>query len=222
MSHHLKDIIPFFISVNEKIERDFSEIAVAQYFRKGTFISMEGDSCNYFPIIKSGIIRVYKVGNKGQEITLYRINSGESCILTISCLLAQNKFPAIAVVEEDSEVLLVPAATLREWIRKYEIWAEYIYNYLSEVLMNVLEIIENISFKKIDVRIIEFLINYSLKHSKTIKLTHQQIAYDIGTAREVVSRTLKELELQNIISQTRGKIVVNDISKLQKKIAYLQ
>jgi len=222
LSHHLKDIIPFFISVNEKIERDFSEIAVAQYFRKGTFISMEGDSCNYFPIIKSGIIRVYKVGNKGQEITLYRINSGESCILTISCLLAQNKFPAIAVVEEDSEVLLVPAATLREWIRKYEIWAEYIYNYLSEVLMNVLEIIENISFKKIDVRIIEFLINYSLKHSKTIKLTHQQIAYDIGTAREVVSRTLKELELQNIISQTRGKIVVNDISKLQKKIAYLQ
>jgi CRP/FNR family transcriptional regulator, anaerobic regulatory protein len=222
MSYRLKDIIPFFIPSNNEVEKVFSENVIKHSSKKGTFIIMEGDECNFFPIIKTGIIRVYKVGSSGQEITLYRINSGESCILTISCLLAQNNFPAIAVVEEDCEILLIPAVTLREWIRKYDIWAEYIYNYLSKVLMNVLHIIENISFKKMDQRIIEYLIECYKRQGKTIILTHQQIAHDIGTAREVVSRTLKELEAQNSISQSRGKIILTNISELQKKITYLQ
>ncbi|MBK8943901.1 MAG: Crp/Fnr family transcriptional regulator [Ignavibacteriae bacterium] len=222
MKIHLKEIIPFFSNVSNAIEKEFSDNVLSHTFKKGTFITMEGDKCSYFPIIKSGVIRVYKVGYTGQEITLYRINPGESCILTISCLLAQNKFPAIAVVEKDCEVLLITAEKIREWIRKYDIWAEYIYNYLSKVLMNVLKIIENISFKKIDVRIIEYLIEQNSKQGKILELTHQQIAYDIGTAREVVSRTLKELESQNIISQTRGKIIIDQLSELNKRLTYLQ
>lgn len=222
MNNQLKEIIPFFISASNSIEAEFSNNIISHSFKKGTFITMEGDKCNYFPIIKTGVIRVYKVGNTGQEITLYRINPGESCILTISCLLAQNNFPAIAVVEKDCEVLLVTADKIREWIRKYDMWAEYIYNYLSKVLMNVLKIIENISFKKIDVRIIEYLIEQNSKLGKTLELTHQQIAYDIGTAREVVSRTLKELESQNIISQTRGKIIIIHLTELNKRLTYLQ
>lgn len=222
MKTALKEIIPFFSSAGNEIETEFSLHVLAHKFNKGTFITMEGDKCNYFPIIKSGVIRVYKVGSNGQEITLYRINAGESCILTISCLLSKNEFPAIAVVEENSEVLLVPADILRLWIRKYEIWSEYIYNYLSHVLMNVLSIIDNISFKRTDVRIIEYLIEYYSKHGEIIKLTHQQIAHDIGTAREVVSRTLKDLELQKAIRQSRGKIELIDIPALQKRITYLQ
>ncbi len=222
MKIHLKEIIPFFSNVSNTIEKEFSDNVFSHTFKKGTFITMEGDKCSYFPIIKSEVIRVYKVGYTGQEITLYRINPGESCILTISCLLAQNKFPAIAVVEKDCEVLLITADKIKEWIRKYDIWAEYIYNYLSKVLMNVLKIIENISFKKIDVRIIEYLIEQNSKQGKILELTHQQIAYDIGTAREVVSRTLKELESQNIISQTRGKIIIDQLTELNKRLTYLQ
>lgn len=222
MVAELSKIVPFFSNASEAINLEFAKNCMTQSFRKGTVLSMEGDSVTYFPIIKSGLIRVYKVGSSGQEITLYRINPGESCILTISCLLAQNNFPAIAVVEKDSEVLLITSAKLREWIRKYDIWAEYIYNYLSKVLMNVLKIIDNISFKKMDVRIIEYLIESSTEKGKTLKVTHQQIAYDIGTAREVVSRTLKDLESKNNISQSRGKIIINNISELQKKLVYLQ
>ena len=218
MGYHLKEIIPFFISANEKIDKEFTEIAVPQYFRKGAVIFMEGDTCKYFPILKSGIVRVYKVGGSGQEITLYRIFSGESCILTVSCLLAQNDFPATAVVEEDSEVLLIPEVKLREWIKKYDIWAQYIFDYHFKVLMNVLRIIENISFKNMNERVIEYLIDYSSKNGNIIKLTHQQIAHDIGTAREVVSRTLKDLESQHKISQTRGKIIVTDLNELQRKL----
>ncbi len=222
MKDYLNKIVPFFKNVSDEISTEFENNSIYQSFKKGTFLTMEGDPCNYFPIIKSGIIRVYKVGSSGQEITLYRINPGESCILTISCLLAKNDFPAIAVVENDSEVLLVTADKLREWIRKYDIWAEYIYNYLSKVLMNVLKIIENISFKKMDVRIVEYLLENYNKMGKSLTLTHQQIAHDIGTAREVVSRTLKDLESNKSISQSRGKIVITNISELQKKLTYLQ
>lgn len=218
----LSKIIPFFSSASEEINSEFAKNCMEQSFKKGVVLSMEGDSVTYFPILKSGTIRVYKVGSSGQEITLYRINPGESCILTISCLLAKNNFPAIAAVEKDSEVLLITAATLREWIKKYDVWAEYIYNYLSKVLMNVLKIIENISFKKMDVRIIEYLIENFKKKGKILQLTHQQIAHDIGTAREVVSRTLKDLEAQKNISQSRGKIIIENPKELGKKLIYLQ
>lgn len=218
----LSKIVPFFSSASEEINSEFAKNCMAQSFKKGVVLSMEGDSVTYFPILKSGTIRVYKVGSSGQEITLYRINPGESCILTISCLLAKNNFPAIAAVEKDSEVLLITATKLREWIKKYDVWAEYIYNYLSKVLMNVLKIIENISFKKMDVRIIEYLIENFKKKGKILQLTHQQIAHDIGTAREVVSRTLKDLEAQKNISQSRGKIIIENPKELGKKLIYLQ
>ncbi|MCB0742544.1 MAG: Crp/Fnr family transcriptional regulator [Ignavibacteriae bacterium] len=218
----LSKIVPFFSSASEEINSEFAKNCMAQSFKKGVVLSMEGDSVTYFPILKSGTIRVYKVGSSGQEITLYRINRGESCILTISCLLAKNNFPAIAAVEKDCEVLLITATKLREWIKKYDVWAEYIYNYLSKVLMNVLKIIENISFKKMDVRIIEYLIENFKKKGKILQLTHQQIAYDIGTAREVVSRTLKDLEAQKNISQSRGKIIIENPKELGKKLIYLQ
>ena len=218
----LKDIIPFFSSAKNDLEEEFSKNVVTHFFKKDTFLTLEGDECNYFPIIKSGIVRVYKVGSKGQEITLYRINPGESCVLTISCLLAKNKFPAYAIVEKDCEILSVSAEKLREWMKKYDLWSEYIYNYLSKVLVNVIKIIENISFKKIDVRILEYLVGQYLQKGKQLILTHQQIAFDIGTAREVVSRSLKELESLSLISLSRGKIIINNLSELNRKLSYLQ
>lgn len=222
MKKLLKDIIPFFSSAKNDLEKEFEKHAVSHFFKKEVFLTLEGDNCNYFPIIKSGIVRVYKVGSQGQEITLYRIHPGESCILTISCLLAKNKFPAFAVVEKDCEILLVSAEKLREWMKKYDLWSDYIYNYLSEVLVNVLQIVENISFKKINVRLLEYLVEQYLQNGNQLFLTHQQIAFDIGTAREVVSRSLKEFESSNLISLSRGKINIFDVSELEKQLSYLQ
>lgn len=222
MKKLLKDIIPFFSSAKNDLEKEFEKHAVSHFFKKEVFLTLEGDNCNYFPIIKSGIVRVYKVGSQGQEITLYRIHPGESCILTISCLLAKNKFPAFAVVEKDCEILLVSAEKLREWMKKYDLWSDYIYNYLSEVLVNVLQIVENISFKKINVRLLEYLVEQYLQNGNQLFLTHQQIAFDIGTAREVVSRSLKEFESSNLISLSRGKINILDVSELEKQLSYLQ
>ena len=152
----LNKLVDFFANAGEKLVSDFRKNAIIQNFKKGTYLSMEGDSCNYFPIVKSGLIRVFKLGPKGQEMTLYRIEPGQSCILTISCLLSDHEFPALAVVEEDCEVVLIQENVLKEWLNKYNEWNQYIFNYLSKVLFNVLKILENISFKKTDTRILEY------------------------------------------------------------------
>jgi CRP/FNR family transcriptional regulator len=218
----LRNLVSFFSNADEKLVTDFQKQAVVQSFTKGTFLSMEGDACQYFPIVKSGLIRVYKLGPKGQEMTLYRIEPGQSCILTISCLLSNHNFPALAVVEEDCEVVLIQEKILREWLSKYNQWNQYIFDYLSQVLMNVLKILENISFKRTDTRIIEYLLSAVINLGYEIKTTHQKLALDIGTAREVVSRSLKNLEKQNMIELQRGKIIVKDLDKLKKELTLLQ
>jgi CRP/FNR family transcriptional regulator len=215
-------IINFLKNSDDSILELLENNAINQSFPKGTYLTMEGDKCHYFPIIKKGIIRVYKTTESGHEITLYRINPGESCILTVSCLLSNKSFPAIAYVEEDCDVMLIASNILKEWIIKYEVWRNYIFNYITGVLTKVIGLIEDISFKRIDIRIIEYLINMTSSSGNKLKITHSQIANDIGTAREVVSRCLKLLEKENILILGRGKIKITNLDKLQKKINLMQ
>lgn len=222
MRTNLEELIPFFSETDPRIELEFQQHSIMQKFTHGTFVSMEGDSCNYFPIIQSGIIRVYKMSSSGQEMTLYRIKKGESCILTISCLLSNKRFPAVAFVEEDCEVILIPAQVITEWMNKFSSWNEYIYDYLSKVLINVISLLEDITFKRVDIRIAEYLVKSFLSKGRIIKATHQEIAADLGTAREVVSRILKDFEKQKLLAVKRGKLIIEDFSSLQKKLAYIQ
>ena len=222
MQIDLRNLVEFFANAEDKLIDEFNKNAVLQTFPKNTYLSMEGDSCRYFPIVKSGLVRVYKLGPRGQEMTLYRIEPGQSCILTISCLLSNHDFPALALVEEDCEVVLIEEKILKDWMEKYTKWNKYIFDYLSQVLMNVLKILENISFKKTETRILEYLISNSIEYGNELTITHQKIAMDIGTAREVVSRTLKNLEHQSLIELSRGKIFIKDFENLKKGLTLLQ
>ena len=178
---------------------------------------MEGEECNYLPIVKSGIVRVYKLSPNGNEITLYRINKGESCILTISCLLTNKRFPAIAFTESETEVLLVNANNVKNWINKYEIWRKFIFNYMSNIIFKVLTLLESSTFNRTEARLIDFLIQKSLEQGMIIKFTHQKIASEIGTSREVVSRILKELEDNKFLKLSRGSIQVLRIESLKNR-----
>lgn len=222
MEYKLSELVSFFKDADLKIEEEFQNHAMVKKFSRGTFVSMQGDSCNYFPIIISGIIRVYKISSNGQEMTLYRIRKGESCILTLSCLLSNNRFPAVASVEQDCEVVLLPSKVITDWMNRYPIWNEYVYDYLSKVLITVIALIEDITFKRVDIRIAEYLIKLFHSKGKVVESTHQQIAADLGTAREVVSRILKDFEKQKLLSLKRGKLIIEDPLMIQKRLTYIQ
>lgn len=217
MENKISNLVPFFKNSPAEIDNEFSKNAILKKIPKGQFIAMEGENCNYLPIVKSGTVRVYKLSPNGQEMTLYRINPGESCILTMSCLLTNKFFPAVAFTENDSEIILIDAKIIKNWVDKYSIWREYIFNYMSSIILKVLTLLESTTFNRTETRIIDFLLVNCEEKSDLLTLTHQHIASEIGTSREVVSRILKELESQKIIKLSRGSITILQKEALKKK-----
>ncbi len=210
------EYIPFYKSAGEKLKGELEIISLFKKIPKGTFISLEGDRCNFISFVASGRARVYKLGESGREITLYRLETGESCILTASCILSQRTFPAIAVAETEIEAILIPSEIFRGWIKVHDEISDYVFNLLSDRLGAVIEVIEEIAFKNMDKRIAEFLI--SRKSNKNeVKITHQEIAGDLGTSREVVSRILKDFEHEQLVNLSRGTILIKNLDGLGTK-----
>ena len=202
---------------NQEIKEQFLQHVSVKQIPAGQFICWEGDVCAQLAVVLSGTVRVYKIGESGREITLYRIEESDSCILTASCILSQIRFPALAVVEKDVRAALIPALILREWTKKYDVWRVYVFELMSKRLADVIATVEEIAFRRVDVRIAEFLARLT-EEEESIAITHQEIAYELGTAREVVSRILKDFERADLISLSRGSITVQNKQSLLERI----
>jgi CRP/FNR family transcriptional regulator, anaerobic regulatory protein len=181
-------------------------------------ICNQGDQCGHLALLLQGTARVYKLGESGREITLYRIGPGESCILTASCIISGKPFPAIAVCETPIEALVISLGEVRRWTDLYPVWRNYIFSLISDRLGDVISVVEEIAFRRVDRRLASYLLQHSITApTGEIRITHQAIASDLGTSREVVSRILKDFEHQGLISVTRGSIHLNDRSGLADK-----
>lgn len=187
---------------------------------KGTVVFREGDMCEHVAFIVSGVIRVAKIGENGKEVNLYRVCRGESCVLTISSLLSHSPFPATAIVEEDVEALIVPKHTFAKMMTTNVELQTFVYDMMMNRFMTMMQMIEHIVFEKMDKRLIEFLLT-RCDNSKTnmIEMTHEHIAVELGTAREVVSRILKQLERDGYVQLARGKVKIVDKERLCDKFA---
>ena len=218
VSKNILTNLEFLNSAEDKIISSLELNAVYKKIEKSSHIYLEGDSCSYYAFVLSGAVRVYMLSESGREITLYRLAAGESCILTASCVMSTKSFTAFSLAETDVVVILIPSILFKEWVIKYDFWREYVFTLLTERLSSVLSIIDEVAFKRVDKRLIEFLIN---QKSNQIKITHNEIASEIGTSREVISRILKDLEHDGSISLSRGTIKVVDFNKLKSKIKKL-
>lgn len=187
---------------------------------KGTVVFREGDVCEHVAFIVSGVIRVAKIGENGKEVNLYRVCRGESCVLTVSSVLSHSPFPATAIVEEDAEAMIVPKDTFATMMTTNTQLQTFVYDMMMNRFMAMMQMIEHIVFEKMDKRLIEFLLERGEKHkANVIEMTHEHIAMELGTAREVVSRILKQLEREGDVQLARGKIKIVDKEKLYDKLA---
>ncbi len=173
---------------------------------RDTRIYTEGDVCSAIAFILSGEVRVYKIGETGREITLYEIGSGDTCILNASCILAHTSYPANAVATSDVEVLLVPSAAFRRIVIGHEEMRDFVFTLLSQRLARVMELVEEVAFGRMDERLMEYLVEKSANNS--LETTHQKIANDLGTSREVVSRLLKDFERKRQVRLSRNSITL--------------
>ncbi|MCF8381201.1 MAG: Crp/Fnr family transcriptional regulator [Bacteroidales bacterium] len=171
-----------------------------------TQILKEHSFIKEIPIVVSGSVKVYKTDESGKEIILYRILPGQSCILSIASCLNDKESKANAKIDANAKLIIVPGNLVKEWIDKYPSWRKFVHNLYYERLEEVLTLVDNIAFKQVDSRLLLKLRELQLLEGNSIKITHQELASEIATAREVVSRLLKNLEIQGKIKLERGEI----------------
>jgi CRP/FNR family transcriptional regulator len=215
----VKEEFPFLASTSPIDEDMLEKVSIWQTAPKGKLLAAEGDSCPYFSFLISGTIRVYKLGESGREITLYRLNKGEACILTASCILSDSPFPAIAVTDADIEAVGVPSSLFKDWMEKHEYWRHFIFDLIAQRIAEIISVVDEVAFRHIDVRLANRIFQLYNKNGNPVKITHQNLARDIGSSREVVTRILKDFEEKGDISTARGAITVVNPQSL---ISYLK
>ncbi len=208
-------VFPFLESAPVSVRTALESIGIRATVPAGHFIFREGDSCAQIALILAGRARVYKTDASGREITLYRLLSGESCILTTSSIMSDTAFPAVAVAETDLDVVLIPATSFKYWVNHEPIWQTYVFGLLSNRLAQVMEVVHEVAFLKMDARLAGYLLHRA--DQDIVAATHETIALELGTSREVVSRLLKALEHEGAVRLTRGVIHIQDPILLKKK-----
>jgi CRP/FNR family transcriptional regulator len=214
----ISQALPFLETASTQIIRDFKDFAYYVKIPSGREIFVEGDEVDGIALMMTGVVRVYKLGETGREITLYRFGEGESCVITANAILNQQDFPAIAQVEKDAEAVMIPADVFSDWVSKYGPWRDFVFSLVSNRLASVMDIVDQVAFQRMDRRVASFLLDRS-KLQNPIKITHQEIANEIGSSREVISRLLEDFSNRKLVRLSRGEIQVLDFEELRTYLA---
>lgn len=189
--------------------------APLQQVPAGVTVFRAGDACERFLMVLEGSVRVQKLAENGREIVLYRVAAGETCVLTTSCLLAGERYPAEGVTESPVTVAALPLARFREALAHSEAFRRFVFNSFGERMAELMTLVEAIAFGRLDNRLAQRLLALGQSGSR-VTITHQQLAAELGSAREVISRLLKEWERQGWIALERGEIVLLDAAALTR------
>ena len=205
--------LPVLKDADSQLVREFQQSAYLARIPAGHDVFLEGDHVDAIALLISGVVRVYKIGETGREITLYRFGHGESCILTANAILSQKLFPAIATVEREAEAVMIPANTFRDWVKRHDPWREFVFELLSDRLSTVMAVLEEVVFQRMDRRVASLLLDKS-GSIHPIRITHQEIASELGSSREVVSRILEDFSQKGLIEVGRGIVEILDFDEL--------
>jgi len=185
------------------------KFSLQKNYGAGSIILNENANIRAIPIVTKGVLKVIRTEEDGREILLYYIRAGESCIMSFLGGLHNETSKVKAEVEEDAEILFLPLDKVSLFIKEYPEWLDYIFRLYHKRFEELLDIVNAIAFKKVDERLLTLLKKKSeLVESDTIQITHEQLANELGTARVVVSRLLKQLEENKMVVLGRNKITL--------------
>lgn len=183
--------------------------SILKKYKAGGIILNENAYIRAIPIVIKGSMKVIRTEEDGREILLYYIKTGESCIMSFLGGMHNETSKVKAEVEEDAEILFLPIDKVSLFIKEYPQWLDYIFRLYHKRFEELLEIVNAIAFKKVDERLLNLLHKKAeLTHNKTITITHEQLANELGTARVVISRLLKQLEDHGVVQLGRNKIIL--------------
>lgn len=175
--------------------------------KEGDIILDFGQIVRIIPIVLSGTLKISRLDEAGKELLLYYVSSKESCAMTFTCCMQQFPSEVKATAEEDTEFLALPIAAMDEWMMKYSTWKSFVMRTIRTRFNELLKSIDQLAFQKLDERLIHYLKEKSkTTGSQLINLSHEQIANEIASSREVISRLLKRLENENKLLLYRNQI----------------
>ena len=216
----------------EDWQRWFPEIAVtadpavvalmtnahAVSFPAGRAVFQVGSACQHYLLVTEGVVRVQLLSDTGREIVLYRVSPGGSCVLTTSCLLGGERYPAEGITEAPVRALTISAGQFAQALHQSDTFRRFVFANLGRRFADVIRHMQEIAFGNLDRRLAELLLS-RVARTGTLTVTHQEIAVELGTAREVVSRHLKHYEANGWVALRRGRLELLDMAALQQLAA---
>ncbi len=174
-----------------------------------SLVFRQGDECTHYLFLLEGCLRVYRVSRKGREIVLYRVGGGQTCAVTAAMLLSGQRYPAEAVAERDSHLVLLPAKEFRHALDQSQTFRQFVNQRYAERISELIVLLEEVAFGHVDTRLAQWLLT-NCDDNQIIQASHRELATELGTAREVVSRQLKDFEHKGWVNLGRRSIQISD------------
>jgi CRP/FNR family transcriptional regulator len=215
---HWKKVLPELAAIDAAGAGSFLDQAREVRLPAQTTVFRQGDSCSHYLLVLEGGVKVLTRALNGREIVLYRLGAGDSCVLTTSCLFGNSHYPAEGITESAVTALTIPAATFQRALQDSAAFREFVFQSFSAHLASVISLVEEVAFGRLDSRLARHLLQHC-DAEQVVRTTHQALATELGSAREVISRLLKELELQGMLEIQRGSIRILDRAALESLVA---
>ncbi len=197
--------------MEEELKEEISKVGQVRVVDQGEIVIDLDEIISYLPLIYEGTIKVHREDDEGREILLYYVEAGNTCASSLTCCMADKRSTIRAEAEEETHFIAIPIDYIDEWLVKYKSWKEFIMNTYSFRFEELLHTVDELAFKKLDERLLTYLEDKAkVSGNNILKVSHREIAYDLNSSREVISRLLKQLEKMGEIKLGRGKIELYD------------
>lgn len=206
LKHLLLDRFPVFAQLPAAEIDSLLDASPVQHAAAGATLFNASQPCRGFPLLLSGSVRVSKSAPNGREILLYRVEPGQGCILSGGCLLGHSDYSASGIAETDVNLLNVPPRVFQDLILKHEAFRGFVFGMYGARLAEVMELVEEVAFRKLDTRLAQIL----LQRGPVVEATHQKLADELGSVREIVSRLLRSFEERGWVKLERERVTVLD------------
>ncbi len=180
----------------------------------GATVFSPGQAADHLLLMLRGTVRVSQISESGREIVLYRVEAGESCVMTTACMIGDEDYPAEGVAETEVEAVALPRAVFDDLAARSAAFRAFVFRAYAQRITDLFRIIDDVAFGRIDIRLAQRILALA-RDGGEVRITHQQLATELGTAREVVSRQLQEFQRRGWIAQSRGAVKICDRRALE-------
>lgn len=204
MTEEIKNLFPGF---SKSLSEDIENNAIRQEFKAGDVIIRTGQYIKNTVLVISGMIKIYREDDNGGEFFMYYLQPGQACAISMICATKSETSQIMAKVVEDAELIMIPLPLMDKWMMQHRTWYEFVIETYRSRFEEVLDVVDNIAFKAMDERLVFYLRRHQeVSNSKVLNLSHQEIATELNTSREVISRLLKKMEQRSLLKLHRNQI----------------